>query len=109
MPTQKTLQTWAGRSLFKFSGFVREGTIIYYGEEFKYTIKISQEQYNTLIKHFRGQIAEAGTSRTDPPRGSVGEWLQQNVNRTAIASYVCPILIDQKYVERAGRTEIRFF
>ena len=49
-----------------------------------------------------------GTSRTDPPRNSVGEWLQLNVTRTALASYVGPILITEGYAEKAGGSKIRF-
>jgi hypothetical protein len=109
MASEKTLDTWGRRSLFKYSGSVQEGTIIYYGESFKYIIEISKSQYSALINHFKGQTVHAGTSRTDPPSGSVGKWLQENVTRTAIASYVCPILIDENYGRRVGRTEIRFF
>ena len=107
MNSQKTLNTWAGRSKFKYSGSVRDGTTIIYGEG--HIIKISSEQYRTLINQFQGLTVQAGTSRTDPPRGSVGKWLQENVTRTAIASYVCPILINERYAERSGNTEIRFY
>jgi hypothetical protein len=51
---------------------------------------------------------DIGTSRTDPPRGSVGEWLQLNVSKRAIASYVGPILIAEGYAEKAGRPKIGF-
>lgn len=108
MSSQKTLKTCAG-SFFKYSGSVREGTMIYYGEGFRYTRTITRDQYGALIIHFKGQTVEAGTSRTNSPEGRVGKWLQENVTRTAISSYICPILIAERYAMRVGRTEIRFF
>ncbi|MDP3182797.1 MAG: hypothetical protein Q8M54_08285 [Desulfobaccales bacterium] len=71
MPSLKNLETWAGRSTFGYNGSVQDGTIIRYGQGYK--MNITREQYKTLINHFKGKIAQAGTSRTDPPEGSVGE------------------------------------
>jgi len=102
-----TLPTWARRSKFSYSGSVAEGTTITYGREFSLTI--SPSQYNALLNHFRGQTVDIGTSRDNPPRGSVGEWLQSNVTKTAIASYVGPILISEGYAEDAGGSRITFF
>jgi hypothetical protein len=107
MSSPKTLRTWAGRSTFKYSGCVRDGTTIIYGKGHR--IRLTAEQYRALINHFQGLTVQAGTSRTDPPRDSVGKWLQENVTRTAIASYVCPILIEKGFAERCGGPEIRFY
>ena len=109
MQSHKILPTWSCRSKFKYIGTVLDGTIISYGKDFKYRLRIRKEHYDKLICHFKGQTIAAGTSRTDPPRNSVGKWLQENVTKTAAASYVCPILIEEKYAEKVGRTEIRFF
>jgi len=49
-----------------------------------------------------------GTSRNDPPAGSVGERLQEHVTKTAIASYVGAILVDEGFPERLG-SDIHFF
>jgi hypothetical protein len=43
---------------------------------------------------------DIGTSRTSPPDGSLGQWLQQNVTKTAIACYVGPILVEGRYAQR---------
>jgi hypothetical protein len=51
---------------------------------------------------------DAGTSRTDPPAKSVGEWFLANVTKTAIASYVCPILIHEGFAERVDKSQIAF-
>ena len=40
------------------------------------------------------------TSRTGPTPDSVGEWLQASVTKTAMASQVGPILLDEGYAER---------
>ena len=103
-----TLPTWAGKSSFSYVGSVKKGTTITYGRGFH--IIISAEQYTALLNHFRGHTVSIGTPRTNPRPGSVGEWLQSNVTRTAVASYVGPILIEEGYAERveAGGSEIRF-
>jgi hypothetical protein len=104
----RTLNTWDDRSQFEYIGSVSKGTIIFYGKDFNNCVRVKKDHYQSLIDHFRGQTVEAGTSKTNPPRNSVGKWLQENVTKTAIASYVLPILIDEKYAEKVGRTEIRF-
>jgi hypothetical protein len=102
-----TLQTWAGRSIFNYHGSVQNGTTIIYG--LGHRIHVTSQQYNALLYHFQGQTVSAGTSRTNPPPSSVGEWLQINVTPTAISSYICPILINEGYAERVENTGIRFF
>ena len=82
----RTLKTWAGRSTFSYKGSVSHGTEIIYGSGRR--TKMSATQYSALLKHFHNRTVEIGTSKTDPPRGSVGEWLQSNVTKAAIASYV---------------------
>lgn len=46
-----------------------------------------------LVRHFAGQRVAIGTSRTSPPKGSLGEYLQQNLSKTALASYIAPLLL----------------
>lgn len=98
------LKTWAGRSEFKYTGSIKDGTEIYYGKKYKYKVKVSSANYSALIKKFSGSTVNIGTSRDVPPSGSVGEWLQKNVTKTAIASYVGPILISDGYAEKIGRS-----
>ncbi len=103
----QTLKTWKEKSTFGYTGSVKEGTEIAYGRK-PYPKSISATQYAKLLNHFRSHTVDIGTSRTDPPRNSVGEWLQLNVTRTALASYVGPILITEGYAEKAGGSKIRF-
>jgi len=63
-----------------------------------------------LLRAFGGATVGIGTSRTNPTPGSVGEWLQANVTKTAMASFVGPILLAEGYAERVpgASSEIRF-
>ena len=99
------LPTWAKKSRFQYTGTVQTGTTITYGKGFR--VKISGSDYSRLISFFSGSTVEIGTSRTNPPNGSLGKWLQSNVTKTAIASYVGPILINEGYAEKVGESKIR--
>ena len=103
---KKRLDTWAGRSSFRYEGSVAQGTTIHYGTG--YTAAVSDHQFRRLLAHFSGRTVPIGTSRDNPPAGSVGAWLQDNVTPTAIASYVGPILLSEGYAEKVGRSDIRF-
>ena len=97
----KPLPTWRKRSKFTYSGNVQNGTRIYYGLK-PWEAYVSAKKYQELLRHFRGRIVPCGTSRDDPPSGSLGEWLQQNVTKTAIASYVGSILTHEGYAVQNG-------
>jgi hypothetical protein len=102
----QTLTTWAGRSKFTYTGSVAYGLMITYGKGFSVTI--STAEYKALLKQFHGRTVEIGTSRTNPPCGSVGEWLMNNVTKTGIVSYIGPILINAGYAVKVGKTQIKF-
>ena len=76
--------------------------MIYYGNDNKYTAKVSALQYSALIAKFSGLTLPAGTSRDNPPRNSMGQWLQENVTKTALASYVGAILVSHGLAEKHG-------
>jgi hypothetical protein len=99
------LATWADRSSFEYAGSVKAGTTIKYGRGF--TIKVSASDYSRLLNFFSGSTVEIGTSRTNPPTDGLGRWLQANVTKTAIASYVGPILINNGYAVKVGQSQIR--
>ena len=100
-----SIETWAGRSQFDYTGCIAVGTEISFGESS--TVTVTAQQYAALRGAFLGQVVHVGTSFDNPQSGSVGEWLQNNVTRTAIASYVAPILIREGYAVRESETEIR--
>jgi len=99
------MKTWSGRSSFDYSGTVETGTDIIYGKNHK--VRVSAQQYYKLREHFLNYVVPVGTSRTDAPKGSLGWWLQSNVTRTAIASYVAPILVREGYAIQEGKHNIR--
>jgi len=101
-----TLDTWAEKSKFQYSGSVTAGTTINYGSKYGYTLTVTGEQYKRLRKTFLRKIVDIGTSRNKAPLGSIGNWLQNNVTKTAIASYVGPILIEEGYARKVGKHKI---
>jgi hypothetical protein len=103
-----TLPTWTGRSHFEYQGSVRKGTQIWFGKD-KHSLTVLASQYTGLLDHFKGQEVSVGTSRDKPQPGSLGEWLQKNVTRTAIVSYLAPILVTERYARRVtDQTKIKF-
>lgn len=97
--------TWGGKSTFTYVGSVQTGTDIAYGQG--QAVHVSGAQYKALRDHFLGRVVPVGLSRTLASNNSLGAWLQENITRTAIASYVAPILVIEGYAERVGRSEIR--
>lgn len=101
------LPTWGGRSEFAYTGSVAQGTEILYGRRGR--LLVTYEQYEELLRRFRGRTVVVGTQRRNPPAGSLGEWLRRRVTRSSAASYVAQILVHEGYAERGGRPgEIRF-
>lgn len=94
------LQTWAGRSLFEYSGSVLEGTRIHFGENFRWHVMVPKEIYSKLLCEFAGKQIPAGTSKTEPPEGSLGFLLKENVTRQAIASYIAAILVHEQIADK---------
>ena len=103
-----TLETWACRSSFQYEGSVKEGTKLYFGTGFKNSVFVNEQSYQALLAHFQGRTVNMGTSRTDPPIDSVGAWLKENVSKSAIASYIGPILINESFAEKQEGPNIRF-
>lgn len=101
------LKTWAGKSEFCYEGSIKQGTKIYFGK--CNSVNISAEKYEDMLNYFRGSVVNIGTSRTEPPSYSVGKWLQENVTKTATASYIGSILIHEDYAEKLDETpKIKF-
>jgi len=104
---REELGTWDSRSNFSYEGSVEKGTVIYYGSNRK--VKFAAEEYIKLIKHFKGRTVAIGTSRTSPPKDSLGSWIKAYTAKPAIASYIGPILINEGFAKKVGRSEIRFY
>lgn len=99
------IATWGGKSTFEYNGCVETGTEIFFGTNQRATI--TAQQWQLLRSHFLGRVVEIGTSRDNPPRGSIGEWSLQNISAQALMSYVGVILVRECYAVRENDTQIR--
>jgi hypothetical protein len=102
----KTLSTWSGKTTFEYQGSIKDGATIIFGNK-RSKIKVTKDKFIDLLKNFSNQTINVGTSKTDPPEGSLGAWLKENVTKIAIASYVAPILIEEEYAERGVAPNIK--
>jgi hypothetical protein len=102
----KELPTWAERSTFTYSGSVKEGTRLFVGKS-KQELFIDKKSYAMLLEEFNERTVSVGTSRTNPPKHSLGEWLNQHVTKVAVASYVSRILIHEGFGEKVDRSLIK--
>jgi hypothetical protein len=97
--------TWGGRSTFDYNGCIETGTEIFFGTNEHQTI--TAQQWQLLRRQFIGHVVEIGTSRDNPPTGSMGEWFYQNIHHQALMSYVGVILVREYYAVRENDTQIR--
>jgi hypothetical protein len=97
--------TWGGRSTFDYNGCIETGTEILFGENSTRTI--TTHQWQALRQQFLGRVVEIGTSRDNPPPGSMGEWFYPNIYDQALMSYVGVILVRECYAVRESDTTIR--
>ncbi len=100
-----TALTTAGRGHpFSYSPLPDGGYAIVCGAGFR--VKMSGDHLRQMLDVFKGQRVVLGTSRDNPPAGSLGKWLQAHVTRSAIATYVGPILVHERLAtwgERSGK------
>lgn len=92
----KKIKTLATGTEFEYSGSVIKGLTLVVGDG--YTYKVSNEILSDLSKQFFGREVSLGTSRTDPPEGSIGEWLINKMS-TNLASYIAPVLVDEGFAD----------
>jgi hypothetical protein len=97
---KKKLNTWDNRSIFHYAGSVKEGTEIFYGSGQHTAVRASV--YERMLKHFEGRTVDCGTSRTNPQLDSLGKWIQENVIKRSLASYVGAILVSEDYARKRG-------
>lgn len=107
-PNARQSETLGQGVEFSYTGTPETGTDLHFGDGQK--VSVSAAEYAALRAHFRGMQVPIGASRTDPPVGSLGAWLRENLsNRPVIASYVAPILIDSGWGRRINNRTIEFF
>jgi hypothetical protein len=101
-----TLRTWAGRSSFSYTGSVRDGTEVRYGNGHRTVV--TAEHYAHLLRHFAGRTVNIGSSRCGPPGGTLGEWVNEHIVARSLVSYLGPILVAEGHAQKAGGALIRF-
>jgi hypothetical protein len=109
MSVPKFCKTWGGgEELFHYSGSVKTGTVVAYGDGCRFRATITAAQYAAILAQFSGKDLSIGTSIDKPPSGSVGEWVKANVNRSGLMSYIGAILMLEGYATKPKRGRIRF-
>ncbi|MCR6514436.1 hypothetical protein M4I33_06010 [Clostridium sp. LY3-2] len=103
---KKKLLTWGGKSEFSYIGSIKLGTVIYYGND--NCVSVTKEQYKDMLEEFNGSTVPIGTSRNKASGVSLGYWLQENITKTAIASYVGKILLYEGYAIKVESGSICF-
>ncbi len=98
--------TWAERSRFRYRTNADGSVDIAFGSG-PTRRRLTRQKLDDLLAQFGGQSVKPGTSRTNPPEGSLGEWLIANFTKVATASYIAPVLIDLGHAARDGG-ELRF-
>lgn len=92
------MKTLVKNKPFKYKKTSNGDIEISFGKDASTKVKLSKEQYMNLIETFKGHTVLIGSSRTNPPKDSLGEWLINNITKQAIASYIVPILIEKDHV-----------
>lgn len=93
---------------FFYEGTPSEGTTIEFG--MNCTCEVSGNEYSLLRTAFPpGAVVPVGASRDNPPAGSLGAWLRDNIReKRAVASYVAAILVAAGWASRENSRTIRF-
>lgn len=91
------METLRFKKPFKYKQHPNGDKEIFFGENASYKANLSKEQYTKIIDTFKGRTVQIGAIRTNPPKGSLGEWLKNNGKKQGITSYIVPILIKEGY------------
>jgi hypothetical protein len=88
------MKTLVKKKPFKYKKNSNGDKEVFFGKDASTKVKLSKKQYISLIETFKGRTVLIGSSRTNPPKDSLGEWLMNTITKQAIASYIAPILIE---------------
>ena len=94
------LKTLARGSAFKYVGSIKEGVNLFLGNS-GHPIEVLKGDLDSLLKHFSNKTVpiEATRTKADLQEGSLGYWLNKNVNGPVITSYIASILVHEGYAE----------
>jgi excisionase family DNA binding protein len=100
--------TRTGRAKFRVSGSIASGAEIWPGQ-MQYPIKFPKHFMDAMLERFRDAEVPVGGKFDDPGHGSLGEFIQQNLQtKMNPAVYVAALLIDEGYADPVRRGYIRF-
>ena len=100
--------TRTGRAKFRVSGSIADGADIWPGR-MQYPIKFSKQFMEAMRAKFRCKEVAVGGKFDGPDRGSLGEFIQQELKiKMNPAVYIAALLIEEGYAEDARRGYIRF-
>lgn len=102
--TIHAMKTIVKKKSFTYKSLSNEDKEIIFGTS-KMLVKLRNELYMNLLDTFKGQTVTIGVSITNPPEGSIGEWLMNHITKTAIASYIVPILLLEGYASLVNPNE----
>ena len=93
----KELKTWSGIP-FKYSGSITSKIDIRYGNNRPAKLtELHCEMLRMFINPLKGNEIFINSSRDKDFEGGLGQWLKANVTKTAIASYISSILVNEGY------------
>jgi len=100
--------TRTGKAKFRVLGSIATGADIWPGQ-MQYPIKFPKLFMDAMLKRFLGAEVPVGGKFDDAGRGSLGEFIQQQLQtKMNPAVYLAALLIDEGYAEPARRGYIRF-
>jgi excisionase family DNA binding protein len=100
--------TRTGRAKFRVMGSIATGAEIWPGQ-MQYPIKFPKHFMDAMLERFRDAEAPVGGKFDDPGQGSLGEFIQlQLQTKMNPAVYLAALLIDEGYADPARRGYIRF-
>jgi len=101
-------RTRTGRAKFRVFGSIANGADIWPGQ-MRYAIKFPKHFMDAMLQHFRSGEIPVGGKFDDAGRGSLGEFIQQQLKiKMNPAVYLAALLIDEGYAESTRRGYIRF-
>ena len=104
----RLIPTRTRRATFRVSGSIATGVEIWPGK-MRYPIRFPKSFMDGLLARFpEGEVAVGG-SFDGPPRGSLGEFIQQKLKtKMNPAVYLAALLIEEGYADDSRRGYIRF-
>jgi hypothetical protein len=75
------------------------------GNGFAHSYSLDPLQLKKTLAQFSGREVGIGTHRTNPPDGSIGDWIRVEYRLGGFMSYLGPILIEEGFARRGSATD----